>query len=85
MSCYCDEAERNVKYFTRSKEALIWYKQSCKTSLERSCIVLSRLFQKDGFKLGTCSAMAARMHAGMENPSDKNGLKRAAFFLSLAE
>lgn len=84
MSCYCDEAERKVKYFTRSKEALIWYKKSCKTSLERLCIVLSRLFQKDGFKLGTCSAMAARMHAGMENPSDKNGLE-SSFFFSLAE
>lgn len=66
--------------FTGSKKALILYKKSCKASLEILCIVLSCLFQKDGFKLGTCSAMAARMCAGMQNPSDKNCFKNIVFF-----
>lgn len=72
------------RIFTRNKEALVLYKKSHETSLEILCIVLSRLFPKGGFKLGTCSAMAARVCAGMQNPSDKNGFKRVAFF-SLAE
>lgn len=73
-----DAAEREERNFTRSKEALILYRKSHKTSLEILHIVL--LFQKDAFKLRTCSGLAARMCAGRQNPSDQDGLERVAFF-----
>lgn len=58
------------------------YKKSHETSVEILCIAPSCLFQKGVFNVRTCAALAAEVCAGMQKPSDKNGLQRVAFFSS---